>query len=289
MTEPLGGNILQAVLPNLIVIGAGKCGTTSLHRYLNLHPAIAMADAKELDFFTGRENWKRGLSWYESQFRPTQVRGESSPSYSSYPAYPGVPERMVSTVPYARLVYLVRDPIERVISSYRYRRWVMGWEHRDIDEVLADVSGEIIARSRYALQLEQYLLCFSNEQIMVVDSAELRVRTGQTLAQIFSFVGVDDKFTSKEFSRLHFETDGLQANALGRTVRNVAVRRLGQYRTRAIKRRVPSVLQRPLLSTSHVPQVRLDPGQHAQLAALFKEDVDRLRLLTGQRFETWSV
>ena len=274
------------VLPNLIVIGAGKCGTTSLHNYLGRHPQIAMADAKELDFFT--ENWERGLSWYEWQFRSAPVRGESSPSYSSYPIYPGVPERMASVIPYARLVYLVRDPIERVISAYRYRRW-MGWEHRNINEVVADIGGDIIARSRYAFQLEQYVLCFPKEQIMVVDSAELRVRRMQTLAQIFSFLGVDDEFTSEEFLRLHFMTDGLQANALGRPVRNLALRRLGPYRTRAIKARVPSILQRPLLSTSRVPQVSLAPGQRAELAALFKEDVDRLRLLTGQQFETWSV
>ena len=58
------------MLPNLIVIGAAKCGTTSLHRYLDLHPEIAMTKAKELDFFVEDRNWQRGLGWYESQFRP---------------------------------------------------------------------------------------------------------------------------------------------------------------------------------------------------------------------------
>ncbi len=57
------------MLPNLIVIGAPKCGTTALHRYLGLRPEIAMAEAKELDFFAESFNWKRGLDWYEAHFR----------------------------------------------------------------------------------------------------------------------------------------------------------------------------------------------------------------------------
>ena len=124
---------------------------------------------------------------------------------------------------------------------------------------------------------------------MVADSVDLRVRTKQTLARIFSFVGVDTEFTTKGFSRLHLETDGLQGNTLGRAVRKSSFRVLGPYRTRAIRARVPWALERPLLSRSTVPQVSLDPGQRAELAALFKDDVDRLRMLTGQRFDTWSV
>jgi hypothetical protein len=85
------------VLPNLIVIGAQKCGTTSLHYYLSLHPEIAMSRTKELHFFSRR--WRRGLRWYERQFRdPAPIRGESSPSYAFYPVWRDVPERMAEVV-----------------------------------------------------------------------------------------------------------------------------------------------------------------------------------------------
>src|SRR5262245_14968128 len=279
------------VLPNLIVIGAAKCGTTALHYYLGLHPAIAMADAKELDCFTVRKNWNRGLPWYESQFRPAPVRGESSPSYSAYPLYPGVPERMASVVPDVRLVYLVRDPIERAISAYRFRRWVMGSKNiGDINERLTSHEGnQTILSGCYALQLEQYLAFFPQDHIMVVDCADLRARKGPTLARIFAFVGVDDTFTTDDFSRPVGETDGLQANLAGRAVRSMAIQALGKYRARALKARAPQPLQRVLLSHQDVPQVTLDPVVRTALETRFEEDIARLRQLTGQRFESWSV
>ena len=79
------------MLPNLIVIGAAKCGTTSLHEYLNEHPEISMSSEKELYFFVEEKNLGKGLAWYESQFDPSApVRGESSPGYSAFPLYRGV-------------------------------------------------------------------------------------------------------------------------------------------------------------------------------------------------------
>src|ERR671930_166623 len=80
-----------------------------------------MSREKELNFFVAGKNWERGLDWYEAQFSAAPVRGESSPAYSAYPFYPGVPERIRSVVPEAQVVYLVRDPVERVVSHYEHR------------------------------------------------------------------------------------------------------------------------------------------------------------------------
>ena len=112
------------MLPNLIVIGAAKCGTTSLHEYLDLHPEVAMSREKELDFFVEEKHWGRGVEWYAAQFEDAPVRGESSPSYTAYPRYRGVPERIRRVVPDAKLVYLVRDPVERIVSHFVHRQVV---------------------------------------------------------------------------------------------------------------------------------------------------------------------
>ena len=72
------------MLPNLIIIGAMKCGTSALHRYLGLHPEISMSDEKELNFFIEGMNWEKGLAWYESMFTgKAKVHGESSPDYTN--------------------------------------------------------------------------------------------------------------------------------------------------------------------------------------------------------------
>lgn len=160
------GRSRPGVLPNLIVIGAMKCGTTALHRYLDLHPEVAMSEPKELNFFFGPErlderdepaarsagNWHRGVGWYAMQFRPAPVRGEASPGYTS-PSFPEAAERMARVVPEARLVYAVRDPVARAVSQYLHHR-ADGTERRPIEEALLDPASQYLARSLYHERLE---------------------------------------------------------------------------------------------------------------------------------------
>src|SRR5919108_5357536 len=206
----LPGVNLGAVLPNLIVIGAAKCGTTSLHEYLDEHPEISMSREKELHFFVDGKNWGRGLAWYESHFdSAAPVRGESSPGYSAFPLYRGVPERMAETIPEAKLIYLVRDPVQRIVSHYTHR--TVNWpEMGTLEEALADphIREWLVTPSRYWLQLEQYLSRFPAERILVVDSDELRASRIDVLARIFAFLDVDPSFRSPRFRRAHNSATG---------------------------------------------------------------------------------
>src|SRR5688500_4466677 len=118
--------------PNLIVIGGLKCGTTSLHHYLNLHPQIAMSRPKELNFFVEELNWELGTDWYTSHFDPAaDVRGETSPHYTNRPRFEGVAERIAESAPGARLIYMVRDPIKRLLSHYVHNV-AGGYEQRSL-------------------------------------------------------------------------------------------------------------------------------------------------------------
>ena len=148
----------RGALPNLIVIGGLKCGTTSLHHYLNLHPQIAMSRPKELNFFVAELNWELGPEWYASHFeRDAEIRGETSPHYTNLPRFEGVAERMRELLgDGARLIYMVRDPIERMLSHYLHNVGG-GYESRPMAEALADPDSAYVARSRYAMQLEPYL------------------------------------------------------------------------------------------------------------------------------------
>ncbi|HVM40035.1 MAG TPA: hypothetical protein VM618_04550, partial [Acidimicrobiia bacterium] len=100
-------------LPDFVIVGSMKSGTTSLFQYLGLHPGVGLPARKELDFFVAHRNWRRGEGWYRSQFAPVAdglVTGESSPNYTMRHLFPGVAERMAAVVPDARLLYVVRDP-----------------------------------------------------------------------------------------------------------------------------------------------------------------------------------
>ena len=107
--------------PNLFIIGAMKSGTTTLHEYLDSHPQIAMSRIKEPGFFVEELTLRQGEDWYLSLFEQDdrfRYRGESSTHYTKLPVFRGVAERLSRFNPEARLIYIMRNPIERLVSHY---------------------------------------------------------------------------------------------------------------------------------------------------------------------------
>jgi hypothetical protein len=279
------------MLPNLLIIGAQKCGTTSLHAYLDLHPGVHMAAEKELDFFIEDRAWRNGPGWYAARFRDdAAVRGEASPNYTGWPVWDGVPERAASLVPDASLVYLVRDPIERIESHYLQRR-VQDGERGDIAEALGDLDDPhnlFVARSRYATQLERWLRCFPQERVLVLSAEELRDRRAETVRAVLDFVGLEDQVDPDLLAAEHHRSDDkaelsvgaarLRGGPAGRVLEAVPAR------VRApVTRRLRTVLSRP------VERQQLPDALRTRLAELLAPEAERLRSLTGRRFPEWSL
>jgi sulfotransferase family protein len=188
-------------LPNVLVIGAMKCGSTSLHHYLDAHPDIAMSEKKELNFFYRPGVWNKGLEWYRSQFDPgAPLRGESSVNYTKSPRASGLAApRMHRLVPHAKLIYMVRHPIERAVSHYLHTR-AEGNEERPLPQALSDLTGPYVSRSVYYANVEPFLRHFPAESLLVVPQERLRSQRAATLRAIFSFLGVDADIDRPEFS-----------------------------------------------------------------------------------------
>lgn len=274
-------------LPNTLVIGALKSGTTSLHTYLGRHPQIQMSDPKELNFFSGgrASNWHRGRDWYASHFvESAQIRGESSTSYSFYPVVCGVPSRVHAMIPEARLIYCVRDPLDRLVSHYLHLRGE-GRERRSLDDVLSDPDlgkSRYIIRGRYWSQLKQYLDWFSQDQLLVISFEDMKEHRAETLARVFRFLGVDDKFRSPEWDRVHNAAKRYPlSQAMGRVIPEERLMQLRRH-TRGANRLLFSYA-RPI----HRPPIRADLRE--RVADIIHAEVDALRDLTGQRFVQWFV
>lgn len=111
-------------LPNFLIIGAMKAGT-SLYHYVRAHPQVFVPAIKEIDFFVAAANRARGIDGYGRQCTgagPDVVAvGEVPTNYTKYPSVGGVPERLVDHLPGVRLLHVVCDPIERIRSHYRLR------------------------------------------------------------------------------------------------------------------------------------------------------------------------
>jgi sulfotransferase family protein len=191
----------HAQLPNLIIIGGLKCGTTSIHHYLGLHPEVQMSKPKELNFFARELNWDLGLDWYASRFDSRfKVRGESSPHYTNLPHFGGVAERIHEHCPDARLIYMVRDPIKRILSHWVHATGA-GYETRELVPTLSEPDSSYIHRSMYWMQLQPYLERFDRAQIEIITQEELQSEREETMRKTFRFAGVDEGFTSEQFDR----------------------------------------------------------------------------------------
>jgi hypothetical protein len=280
-------------LPNLIVIGGLKCGTTSLHHYLNLHPEISMSRPKELNFFVAELNWELGTDWYASHFdRSAPVRGESSPHYTNLPRFQGVAERMVSVIPEARVVYMVRDPIDRMLSHYLHNVGG-GYEHRGLSEALGDATSSYVDRSRYAMQAEPYLSAFGAERVAIVSREELKDEREATMRGLFELCGVDPGFRSEQFER-EWETGSGKSSGgfriMDRAVRLPGLRALDRNFDRlpeSVRWLVERVVHDP--DSGAAPKPDLPAELRARLEALLRDDVERLEEIAGRSFGWFST
>lgn len=277
-------------LPNLIIIGAMKCSTTSLHYYLRLHPEVHMSRPKELDFFTEKYNWHRGLDWYRSHFpvHGATIYGEASPNYANYPRAPEVPGRMHDLVPEARLIYLVRDPIERMISHYVHK-YSDGLEDRPVEEALPDENRKsYLHRSLYFLQLERFLAHYPPSQLLVISAEDLRDRRDATLRSVFGFLGVDPDFSSPKYARRrHLSAHKRRKTRLGQRLAASPPARLLGHLPNYLRWPVEDVLYRPF--SKPIERPRLQAALRQDLADRLRADVNALRAFTGHDFAGWSV
>ena len=299
-------------MPNFLVIGAAKAGTSSLHRYLDLHPEISMSKLKEPKYFVrevspeflhdfpefeGFHTVRRDD--YLGLFEPgTPLRGESSTAYSHFPQFPGVPEAIHAEVPDMKLVYLVRDPVERAVSQYVQWRGARSRSRRDLIRRNGmhglfrdpyDPSPSLVSNSFYMRQIREYLRFFPRESLLVVDSAELEPDRRRTLSRTFGFLGADPDFWDDRM--LERTNEG----AAKREVRSIYFALRGSVALRWVLDQLPEVPRRRAVGLAYrglsrpIERPTLDPTLRARIESAVSEDVAQLREFTGMDFPTWSV
>lgn len=206
----------KRVLPDFIIIGAQRGGTTSLYRYLVEHPDIGPAHCKEVHYFD--RYYDRGMDWYLAHFPERgeyAVAGEASPYYLFHPQ---VPERIRADVPHAKFIALLRNPIDRAYSQYQMNLR-KGNEPLSFEEAIAreperlaasddprDLSWRhhsYLSRGLYADQLRRWLEIFPREQFMIIQSEAFYAEPEQTLHRVQEFVGLP-AHTPARFKAFHY-------------------------------------------------------------------------------------
>jgi hypothetical protein len=277
----------RPVLPNFLVIGAAKSGTTSLAHYLRTHPQAYMPRF-EPHYFTAERRWRLGRAWYENQFREAGSAvavGEKSASYSRHPLYQGVPGRIAALLPDVRIVYLVRHPLHRMRSEYLHRL-LNGKEARPLDEaVQADPS--YLDTSRYALQIDRYLEHFASEQLLVLTAEQLRHARRASLDRVQEFLGLDRSWQPPELDREYNSTARKQAR---RPVPRPIKRLLdASLHVGVSPRTVERLSYRSVATKVDQSRIVFSDEVRAGLEKELGDDVRRLRRYLGPEFDGWGI
>lgn len=260
--------------PEFIIIGAMKCATTTLHRQLELQRGIFMANPKETSFFSNDEVYRRGEQWYGSCFEaaaPNDLCGESSTHYTKLPTYPHTVERMSRHLEDVKLIYIMRHPLERLISQYIHE-WTRREIRAPIDQAV-DRRPELIAYSRYTTQLEPFLQAYGADRVLPVSFERLVTHSQQELERICRFIGYPHA--------PRWSTEDETTNVSTRRLRESRLRDLIVYAPglSMVRRRLipPAVRERVKRLWTMRRRPTLSPEQARRLRALFDtEELARL-------------
>ena len=289
-------------MPNFIIIGAQKCGTTSLYYYLKQHPDVYMSPVKEPHFFdyegAGRNFRGPGpssapkisLEDYRALFRGVsgeKAVGEASPLYIYIPETPALIKRHV---PEARLIAMLRNPADRAYSAFSHtvRR---GWEPlTDFVEALRAEEGRMRdnwhpryhyrTRGFYHAQLERYFDAFGPERIGVYLYEDLVAEPLGVLRDNFRFLGVDEAFVPD--TSVRYNTSGVPRNAAAR-----ALVRGANRLAPVAKRFIPYDLRQRIKGRVFVDPPPLAPEVREGLIEGYRQDISKLEDLIGRDLSLW--
>lgn len=272
------------MLPTFLVIGAMKAGTTTVHELLRQHPDVWTPADKELDFFSSPRRWRLGVGWYEAQLAghgAARAVGEVSPSYAMADRYPDVAERIAATVPGATIVYLVRDPVARMVSMYQHYVFT-GQERRSAAALVADP--RYLTASRFGLHLDLFLRWFPPERVVVAALEELATDPQGTMTMLYEAIDVGPPSAAIDWTR-HEHPSG------------------PKRRPRALLKGCPRWVNHPVVRMDRVPpRVRnlasapfpsseqlVPPAVAARFRARLVDEIEAVQAYVGpERFTRWG-
>ena len=278
---------MAEVVVSFVVIGAMKSGTTTLTDQLTRHPSICFSRVKEPNFFNRSDDWRAELPSYHAAFEPRegQICGEGSTQYTNFPDSRHAAERLHAYNPDLKLLYLMRDPVERAISHYAYEVVRGRAKPEDVDAALLG-DPRFVNWSRYGVQLRRYIELFGRDQVMPLVSEEFLAEQSAGLRRVAEFIGVEPDFF-----------DGVEnAHSLPTVSRPFLSTRVWRFRTErrvdTVARLAPGALKRWLRTRlsrrlDHKPEP--SPCVRRLLGCLLEDDVRFVEELLERPVTAWHL
>ncbi|MEO9576789.1 MAG: sulfotransferase domain-containing protein [Tateyamaria sp.] len=269
--------------PDFIIIGAMKCGTSTLATQLGQQNGLFLTTPKEPNFFSDDDVFARGLHWYASLFERAgtqDIKGEASTHYTKLPTHPHTVTRMRAVLANPRLVYMVRDPVQRSVSHFIHE-----WSERrmsgNLDSAL-ETYPELVEYSLYAKQIAPFIDAYGIDAICLTSLERLKTNPADELARIAHHIGF------KGPTQWHSELS--TQNVSAERVRKLPLHNLlvDNPVARSLRRALVPQSLRTRLAKSRQMHARptLSPDRIAALRAQFASDQTRLSELFPDVIET---
>lgn len=288
-----------ARLPDFLIIGAMKAGTTTLHQTLQRHPNIFMSETKEVFFYSHTELYEKGDDWYRAFFYGAgddQLCGEATPSYTMHPYFDHTPGRIAKARPDMKLIYIVRHPVERTWSHFSAAS-IGGAE--EVERGIMDPG--FLNPTRYTMQIRRYLEHFDRDQIHWLVLEDLKNDPARCHAELQRFLGVPvvDLTGEKPVAANPRDTyfrNRQSRSALARLRRIPGVGWLGSHAPEGLKRPARRAIQwvardspigRLIARRRTDAQPTLTPQVRAELITEFESDIAEFEQFTGRSFPEW--
>ncbi|MEQ1484731.1 sulfotransferase domain-containing protein [Methyloglobulus sp.] len=319
----------MARLPDFIIIGAAKCGTTTLYKKLANHPRVFMSTPKEPEFFARDDIYEKGLDWYANLFASatdSQLCGEASTLYTLTTLFPHTVSRMHNTVPQAKLIYVLREPVNRAYSFYtqlvkNYQNCTRNFNvNRTFDECLfpdlypnrcsrvqffapfdkhlPDDPRTLLDGSRYMTQINNYLCAFDRSQLLLLDFKELVENPDKVMVDVCEFLNLDisEMRTTEEvrenISSEHFQYADAEITRQGlvsKVKSNPIGRKLIQMTPMAIKKRLLDCYTLLFKKTNDLSRpAKMSPRAEGYLHEIFKDEIIGLEDFWKRDLSSWQ-
>lgn len=273
--------------PTFIVIGAAKCGTTSICDLLGAHPDVFMSSPKEPHHFSRLTTYDKQRDWYESLFPDPgayQAVGEGSTSYTHPHRIDFVVPRIRERLPECRLIYMVRHPVRRLESDWRMRRWEERAPASITDAV--DKQASLITLGLYWKHLQAYREAFPDDQLLVVFLEDFAEEPVSELHRAYEHIGVDPAFVPDDPETPRYASaDFRRMGALAKWVRGVP----GYDRLRDLVPDQVVRLARRTLTEDFDPSATWDPDVLETVRGYFRDDSRRLLQHCGKPEDYWRL
>lgn len=290
-------------LPDVVIIGAAKSGTTTLAVHLGRHPSICLSSDKEPEFFSHEANWQRGFAWYGELFaaaKPGQLCLEASTAYTRMPQCPDAAPRLRQHCPDARLIYLMRHPVDRAYSHYVHRFMKELHPNRPFDRTFEQHVVDdpmCLDSSDYKLQIERYFEYFPRSAFLFLFTHDLEADEPRELRRVCEFLDIE--------WNPDLEADGAGKENVARLYREsrVRIQLTNRIKETPVVGRVSYLLPRPVREVGYHAMRRLGVGRRVEkaftappmrpetrraLIERFRPSNDWIAALTGADLSAWN-